>query len=63
MIYTLSITAEESRDVKPAICPVKIETITLTKDKVTESELDMVATAFQAQVRDLVNYMAGKEQF
>lgn len=58
MFYTLQITAETDRDLPPCLHrPVSIETYTGRKENVTEAELDVIAEAFKAQVRDLLAAM------
>ena len=55
MFYTLQITAEPERDHPAAMHrPATIETFTGRKDNVTDDEIEMVAEAFKAQVKQLL---------
>jgi len=59
MFYTLQITAEQKKDT--LACqhhPISLETFTGRKEDVTDAELDMVAEAFKAQVREILASMA-----
>ena len=55
MLYTLQITAEPETG-RPAVMhtPATIETITVRKENVTDEEVEMVAEAFKAQVKQLL---------
>jgi len=55
MYYTLSITVEIRDDI-PAVQyrPITIETISTSKQDVTEQELNMVANAFRDQIKGLL---------
>jgi len=55
MFYTLSITAEISDGI-PAVQyrPITIETISTSKQDVTEQELHMVANAFRDQIKGML---------
>lgn len=55
MFYTLQITAEPA-SYQPAAMhrPATIETFTGRKENVTDEEIEMVAAAFKAQVKQLL---------
>lgn len=62
MIYALRIIAETSRNVtERQHSPVVVETITNSKEIITEEELRMVAEAFKAQIYGLLVCMTGRK--
>lgn len=55
MFYTLQITAEPASDQPAAMHrPATIETFTGRKENVTDEDIEMVAEAFKAQVKQLL---------
>jgi hypothetical protein len=58
MKYSLQISVTTSLDHPALHRPVMIETISDSFDKITDTEIDMVAEAFKKQVKDLIVFMA-----
>jgi hypothetical protein len=61
MFYQMKIYAEINSEVTPLVhSPIIVETTASEKSKVTDREIELVADAFRAQVKDALLLMLGR---
>lgn len=60
MKYTMQIMVDSTMMSPTTHIPVMVETISMGLSDITDKEINMVAEAFKAQVKDLIVFMARK---